>query len=106
MSATPDCPYCAPDERCALCLAADRIDLYGHDRQPFPNFTETATYLERVNFPDHADAVAFMRDYGYDTQVLAPVWMRRENRGGGDAWWECEPDHSDAVPFWRDGPEA
>lgn len=95
------------------------IDLHGHTALPFPNFSEDATYLERVTIPDHDEAVKVLQDYGCDwgrEPNLQRIWMRRggpetdEQRdslahslGPADvAWWECDEDHPGAVPFWKD----
>jgi hypothetical protein len=96
-------------------------DLHGIAREPFPDFSESCTYLERVTVPEHDDAVDLLRRVGFEwpgEPELERIWMRHgapdPERNAGweeeaedhpDAWWECDEDHPEAVPFWKDGEE-
>lgn len=97
-------------------MASHTLDLHGIKGQPFPNFTEDATYLERVTIPRRTTATLCMAvDLGVNAEELElqPIHMRwveeidRDNEPELDnceapCWVECEADHPDAVPFWRD----
>lgn len=92
------------------------IDLHGHQRQPFPDWGEEFTYLERVTVPDQGKAQELyceeLGDYSLDPPE--PIWMRWAtsvtdpllfedlHAEWDDGWMECKEDHPDAVPFWKD----
>lgn len=91
-------------------------DLHGIEKQPFPNFGEDWSYLERVTVktPEAARTIlAAESGMNPDEHDPQPIFMRYEKSDEvrershfefDEGWLECEADHSAAVPFWKDAP--
>lgn len=98
-------------------MATTTHDLHGIEKQPFPNFGEDWSYLERVTVKTRHNAQRIlaaesgMNPGEHDPQ---PVFMRHVsaedmdervyNEGYDEGWLECPADHPAAVPFWKDAP--
>jgi hypothetical protein len=98
-------------------MATTTHDLHGIEKQPFPNFGEDWSYLERetvktvdaartilaaesgTNLDEHDPRPIFMRHVS-DEEIDARLY----HEGYEEGWLECEADHPAAVPFWKDAP--
>lgn len=93
------------------------IDLHGIERQPFPSFDETCTYLEGVTVPNKEVAEDVIRcEYGYEDEALDlrqihMRWVESKDEllfdSGAPAfaepgWYECASVDPGALPFWKD----
>lgn len=97
-------------------MSGATVDLHGIERQPFPNFGEDWSYLERVTVTTAAEArkvlaqESGMNPDEHDPQPIHMRWeqsehVRERSRCEFDeGWLECDADHPDAVPFWKDMP--
>jgi|GEM_PF-5980670 len=96
-----------------------QVDLHGIEKQPFPNFGEDWSYLERVTVKTvEAARTILAAESGMNPQEHdpVPIYMRYAVHGDAEVmnretvvpelpcWLECEADHPDAVPFWKDAP--
>lgn len=91
-------------------------ELHGIERQPFPNFGEDWTYLERLTITDRAEAqeiLASESGMNPDEHDPQPIFMRyvkgepvreRSHETYDEGWLECSEHDVDAVPFWKDAP--
>jgi hypothetical protein len=91
---------------------AEGIDLHGIEKQPFPSFDESATYIEGCTL-NRQQAKELLKAQGFDTVELRGVWMRwvsgeeATSKSGGEmdeCWLECKQSDSGALPFWKDAP--
>lgn len=89
-------------------------DLHGIEKQPFPNFGEDWSYLERVTVKTAAAARTIlaaesgMNPDEHDPHPIFMRWTRDEQIAEisefDEGWLECEANHPAAVPFWKDAP--
>jgi len=94
----------------------EQVDLHGIEKQPFPDFSETHQYLERLTVTTGKEAIRIICDeYGLDPKTVSvlPIWMRWVTDGNDPeieahlvpdipCWLECHERHPDAVPFWKE----
>lgn len=91
-------------------------ELHGIKGQPFLNFGEDWSYLERVTITDRAaaqEALAAESGMNADEHDPQPIFMRwkqseeiqaRSRFEFDEGWMECCESDRDAVPFWKDSP--
>ena len=97
--------------------ASPLVDLHGIEGQPFPDFSETHQYLERVTVTSGKVAIRIICDeYALDPKTVAvlPIHMRWVTDADDLAdelvgpvadvpcWLECSATHPNAVPFWKE----
>jgi hypothetical protein len=98
---------------------ATQFDLHGIEKQPFPNFGEDWSYLERVTVKTAEAArtiLAAESGMNPDEHDPLPIFMRWTDGEDTDpdeffagipdlpCWLECPADHPAAVPFWKNSP--
>jgi len=97
-------------------MESSGVELHGIEKQPFPNFGEDWSYLERVTVKTaEAARTILAAESGMNPEEHDPVpihmrWEKSDEvrecslHSFDEGWLECPESHPAAVPFWKDAP--